>query len=66
MTTTKKLCAYNYYILSCHSIKLLSLIIVMELLPDKAAQTQNPYIILILHYQGLVIGLGFLQRSRCC
>ena len=48
MTTTKKLCAYNYYILSCHSIKLLSLIIVMELLPDKAAQTQNPYVILII------------------
>ena len=33
---------------------------VIELLPDEAAQTQNPYVILIPYYVAFYTWLGFL------
>ena len=48
---------------SYHSIKLLTFIHVLELLPDEAAQTQNPYVILFLYYQGWFMWLGFLIHA---
>ena len=48
---------------SYNSIKLLTLIVVIELLLDEAAPTQNPYVILILYCQGLFMWLGFLIHA---
>ena len=49
--------------ISYYSIKLFSLIIVIELLPDEAAQTPNAYVTLILNHQGLFMWLGFLIHA---
>ena len=36
---------------------------VIELLPDEAAQTQNPYVILIPYYVAFYTWLGFLIHA---
>ena len=64
----KRRCDPEYFakFKSYHSIKLLTLnwcVVVIKLLRDEAAETQNPYAILKLYYRGWFMWLGFLINA---
>ena len=54
---------YGILEISSQYMRVFGLGFVIELLPDEAAQTQNPYVILIPYYVALYTWLGFLIHA---